>query len=188
LTSDGPKSCWRGLVPTLLRDVSASGAFWASYVGLQYLLDEVVAPAPGEDGGGGGPRGGPVRLAGIGAVCAVAATAVTQPFDVVKTKMQVHEQAFSGKGGYRIVKIRRVWKTFREVYSAGGIRCFWTGWLPRASCALVGGFLLGPLYEFGQLIMDDAARPLRVPLDLPDDPAHTIVHPRSSRSMYIEVK
>eukprot|EP00747_Dinoflagellata_sp_TGD_P206766 gnl/TRDRNA2_/TRDRNA2_80433_c0_seq1.p1 gnl/TRDRNA2_/TRDRNA2_80433_c0~~gnl/TRDRNA2_/TRDRNA2_80433_c0_seq1.p1 ORF type:complete len:333 (+),score=55.01 gnl/TRDRNA2_/TRDRNA2_80433_c0_seq1:109-1107(+) len=173
---DGFFSLWRGLWPALLRDVSASAVFWSSYIGLQRAV-------VGSSEAGQAERGPIPALwnCGFGAVSAAFAAAVTQPFDIVKTKIQVHELAFTSKTtGYKTVKKANVLPTCKEVYNMAGITGFWTGCLPRVLRFASAGVLLGPVCEFAELIADDAGRPRRQMLQLPEDPSNTIVHPRAS--------
>lgn len=187
VTQDGPRTVWRGLIPTLWRDVPASGIFWWGYLSLGKAVlpnrehwEEAFDPAA--------VRQRALTSAGISSACAAAAAVATQPLDVVKTKMQTYQMISSNKEGFRRKKVQRFYKTIRDVYGAVGWRGFWLGVAPRTVCAAAGGLLLGPFFEFGQLIADDSNRPLRRPLILGDDPGKTIVHPRSTRDMFIEVK
>merc|ERR1711974_369611 len=117
-----------------------------------------------------------------------AAAVLTQPFDVIKTRMQVHQLMHSGKDGYRKVKIPRLFATVGEIYKVAGVSGFWTGCLARTICAAGGAMLLGPLFEFCHLIDEDSHRPVRKAFYLPPDTTNRIVHPRSQQSMFIEVK
>eukprot|EP00930_Biecheleria_cincta_P008050 TRINITY_DN109392_c0_g1_i1.p1 TRINITY_DN109392_c0_g1~~TRINITY_DN109392_c0_g1_i1.p1 ORF type:complete len:330 (+),score=50.06 TRINITY_DN109392_c0_g1_i1:172-1161(+) len=187
VTQDGPRTVWRGLIPTLWRDVPASGIFWWGYLGLSNAVlsnvehwEETFDPAAA--------RKRALQSAGISSVCAAVAAVATQPLDVIKTKMQTYRMITSNREGFRRKKVQRFFKTIRDIYSALGWRGFWLGVAPRMVCAAVGGLLLGPFFEFGQLISEDSSRPLRRPLILGDDPGKTIVHPRSTRDMFIEVK
>lgn len=180
--SEGLTSMWRGLIPTLMRDVPAVGIFWTSYSALQtYTLpsdEELLSGAPTK---------GALHLSAASAVCGVVASVLTQPLDVVKTRMQVHRQIQSDRSGYRKVTIARVFPTFRDVYNLAGVRGFWVGGIARGSRAAIGGFVLGPLFEYGQLLADDASRPFRKKYVVPEDPSRTIVHPRSYRALNVEV-
>mmetsp|Transcript_229 Transcript_229/g.372 ORF Transcript_229/g.372 Transcript_229/m.372 type:complete len:324 (+) Transcript_229:132-1103(+) len=176
--AEGVSSLWRGIIPTLLRDVPAVGIFWTSYSALQSSMlqsDQDVPP------------GGALQLSAASAACAALSAGLTQPFDVVKTRMQVARQTKSDHNGYRKVTIARVVPTLREVYKMAGVGGFWAGGVARAARAAIGGFLLGPIFEFGQLLSDDATRPVRKAFVVPDDPSRTIVHPRSYRALNVEV-
>lgn len=164
--SEGTRSLWRGWIPTLLRDVLAAGLFWHSYT----LLTKSILKEPWEEEfDRKAMQQRAMTCAAISGVCAAGSALVTQPFDVVKTRMQIHCMVTSdAKSGYRYFKVARVGKTFRETMAMAGWR--------------------GPLFEYAELLSNDADRPLRHPLILGEDPGRTIVHPRSTRDMFIEVK
>jgi len=186
LGSDGGRSFWRGLLPTLARDVGASGVCWACYSGLRRGFGLC------EFGGDGDwdtpPHGLALSLAVLASASAATAAMLTQPFDVVKTRMQIHQQVRSDNEGNRRAKIARVSQTFRDVYKIGGLPAFWTGGVHRVLSAAIAGLLLGPICEFAQLVLDDSMRPVRKPFILPQDPSSIIVHPRATKTMFIEVK
>jgi len=184
LVEDGLWSLWRSLVPTLARDLAAAGVFYTSYIGLQQALSAGVEEGL-EAEGSSVPA---IQLAGLASASAALAAVVTQPLDVVKTRMQVHQLVRSNKEGYKKVQVARFFKTLRETHAAVGIKGLWTGGLARTLSAAACGLLLGPLFEYCQVLADDAKRPVRKPFILPEDPSATIVHPRSTRSMFIEVK
>merc|ERR1711988_619547 len=108
--------------------------------------------------------------AGLGSISAVIAALLTQPMDVLKTKIQVHQLVQSTKEGYRLFKRAKIVPTLSDIYKSAGFRGLWAGCLARAVSAGAGGLLLGPLFEFGQLIADDSVRPTRKPFILPEDP------------------
>jgi len=199
-TTDGWRSMWRGLIPTLLRDVPFSVFFWGSYIGLgrHAGLCSAAPPSreasfsvgfPDEDDiqGRESLRPNPLGCALLASVCGAGAALATQPFDVVKTKMQAHQLIKSDRSGYRKVTVPRVTATFQEVYAMAGVRGLFTGSLARMLSASVGGLLLGPLFLFGQVLAEDSSRPLRTMFVIPEDPSRTIVHPRSYRSLNIEI-
>jgi solute carrier family 25 protein 39/40 len=66
---------WRGLGPTLWRDVPFSGLYWASYEGMKRYLERRG-------------RSGPSVAFVCGASSGTLAALVTSPFDVLKTRRQ----------------------------------------------------------------------------------------------------
>lgn len=183
IANDGGRSLYRGLIPTLCRDVSFSAVFWSSYIGLR------SATGSGDEDIFGEPvRPNLLHAAALSTGCAAAAAVVSQPFDVVKTKMQLNQQVLTDGEGYRRVRIARFFKTLSDTFRIAGLRGLWTGVLPRTICAAAGGLLLGPFFEFGELVARDCIKPLRKTLYLGEDPTRTIVHPRSTRAMFIDVK
>mmetsp|Transcript_136918 Transcript_136918/g.425401 ORF Transcript_136918/g.425401 Transcript_136918/m.425401 type:complete len:333 (-) Transcript_136918:125-1123(-) len=186
VVEDGVWTLWRALGPTLARDLAFSGVLWASYGGLRRA---VLGSGPEDGFEDEEPSSAhAVRLAGLASASSAFAAVVTQPLDVVKTKMQVHQLVRSNKEGYKKVQVARFFRTLREVHAAAGLRGLWAGGLARSLSAAACGLFLGPLFEYCQLLAEDTSRPVRKQFILPEDPAMTIVHPRSTRSTYIDVK
>lgn len=177
------RSIWRGLIPTLLRDVSASYLFWTSFIHLQRLVNPPRARGLDVD-----EARPPSALfsAFMGATCGVGASVLTQPFDIIKTSMQVHQLVKSEESGYKRTRVARVTATASHIFNVGGWRAFFLGGAPRVVRAAVCGLWLGPLFEFGALITSDYEKPIQFVLDLPPDPNLTVVHPRSTKRTYIE--
>lgn len=73
--AQGMKSLWRGLGPTLWRDVPFSGIYWASYEWWKHALERR------------GRSGAWVAFVS-GAVSGTSAALITSPFDVLKTRRQ----------------------------------------------------------------------------------------------------
>jgi solute carrier family 25 protein 39/40 len=75
IRDNGPRSLWRGLGPTLWRDVPFSGIYWASYERWKHVLQK-----PGR----------PVALVAFisGAISGTFSALLTSPFDVLKTRRQ----------------------------------------------------------------------------------------------------
>ncbi|TRM66161.1 mitochondrial carrier domain-containing protein [Schizophyllum amplum] len=73
--SQGVRSLWRGLVPTLWRDVPFSGIYWATYERLKAQLART------------GQEGASVAFF-CGATSGMTAALITSPFDVLKTRRQ----------------------------------------------------------------------------------------------------
>jgi len=71
----GMRSLWRGLGPSLWRDVPFSGIYWASYEGWKKVFERH------------GRRGAWVAFIS-GAVSGTTAALITSPFDVLKTRRQ----------------------------------------------------------------------------------------------------
>lgn len=73
--NQGMRSLWRGLGPTLWRDVPFSGIYWASYERWKKVFEQR------------GRRGAWVAFVS-GAVSGTSAALITSPFDVLKTRRQ----------------------------------------------------------------------------------------------------
>ncbi|KAI8884221.1 mitochondrial carrier [Backusella circina FSU 941] len=80
---EGPQALWRGLVPTMLRDVPFSGLYWMGYEQIKQRLDAQQH----------------ITLSHFqtsftaGATSGMVAAALTTPFDVIKTQRQVNSNA-----------------------------------------------------------------------------------------------
>lgn len=87
-----PQRIFRGLIPTLLRDVPFSGIYWTSFETIKKRLE---------------PCHTSTFIAG--AVSGILAAALTTPFDVVKTRIQI------GKGTGGVIHV------FKKVANEGGL-------------------------------------------------------------------
>ncbi|KAI9275171.1 mitochondrial carrier domain-containing protein [Helicostylum pulchrum] len=78
---EGPRALWRGLLPTMLRDVPFSGIYWMGYEKIKHRLSE-------------GNDLSHFQTSFIaGASSGMIAAIITTPFDVVKTRRQVSSDA-----------------------------------------------------------------------------------------------
>jgi len=189
IEQDQLRSLWRGVIPTMLRDVLASGIFWLGYSQLHpYVLGQQSEDEVDPFTDASNTQQLYFRSAAFCSATAAIAAFVSQPFDVVKTRMQVKERVQSDKEGYRRVRIARVSGTLFETYTMAGIRGLWTGGVARTLSGAVGGLLLGPMFEYASVLAADMQKPTRRPLVLGEDPSRTIVHPRSFHASYIEIK
>lgn len=76
VASDGPTALWRGLVPTLWRDVPFSGVYWASYEAWKGVFRRNTSLSI------------PLVAFISGAISGTTAALLTHPFDVAKTRRQ----------------------------------------------------------------------------------------------------
>jgi len=88
--SGGVLSLWRGLEPTLWRDVPFSGIYWGILEASRARLRERW---PSDH-----PMTMPLQTFASGALAGVVAAAVTTPFDVVKTRRQVFTNVATAHG------------------------------------------------------------------------------------------
>lgn len=110
LRAEGPAGLYRGL--------GAAALTWAPYLSLYFFAYETLTTRalglpPGQE---------PPFLAALtcGLAAGVSAAVLTNPFDVVKTRIQVGAGAMSG------------WRVAREIAAAEGARGFARGVVPRA--------------------------------------------------------
>ena len=94
----GVRHLWRGLEPTLWRDVPFSGLYWASYEGMKRYLEERGSSGP--------------SLAFVcGATSGTVAALLTSPFDVLKTRGQALVMSTPGQQTSALPLIRQIVRT-----------------------------------------------------------------------------
>ncbi|EIN13684.1 mitochondrial carrier [Punctularia strigosozonata HHB-11173 SS5] len=121
----GARHLWRGLGPTLWRDVPFSGLYWASYESWKKGFENR------------GLSGGVVAFAS-GAISGVTAAVFTSPFDVLKTRRQA--LVISGTTPQGVA----VWPMLRNVVRTEGISALYAGIGPRiAKIAPACGIMIG---------------------------------------------
>lgn len=86
--AEGAKSLWRGLSPTLWRDIPFSAVYWHFY---ETFKSSIIAAYPPKTSGN-DFKVALVAGAGAGSIAAV----VTTPFDVAKTRRQMEMSGVTG--------------------------------------------------------------------------------------------
>ena len=181
----GYRSLWRGLTLTLWRDVPFSGMYWWGYESVRAKLTDARESRRGRtldlDGASAGPTGGRARRRSqsrggshqetftdsfiAGALSGAFASVATMPFDVGKTRTQVHRDtrrgpgggvisAVSGGGGTDVGKlapeeqpmVRLLWHIFR----AEGFSGLFRGWIPRTLKVAPACAIMISSYEVGK--------------------------------------
>ncbi|BFZ22249.1 hypothetical protein BsWGS_25288 [Bradybaena similaris] len=129
IRKNGVLSLWKGLGPTLLRDVPFSAMYWTGY---EVTKSYVLATKGHSDLTF-------YESFGAGALAGSIAAVLTLPFDVIKTRRQIE------LGEEIIGKSKRstsTWKIIMNIYSTEGFRALYTGLPPRLlkvapSCAIM---------------------------------------------------
>lgn len=105
----GLRGFLQGTVPTLVRQCSNSAVRFGTYTWLRSLFS----------------RGGEMNhylTFAVGVTSSVMVVAVTQPIDVVKTRMQSRETYYLYRNSFNCAY---------RIFVQEGVRAFWAGWVPR---------------------------------------------------------
>jgi solute carrier family 25 protein 39/40 len=94
----GVRHLWRGLEPTLWRDVPFSGLYWASYEGMKGRFEKRG-------------RSGPSVAFICGATSGTVAALLTSPFDVLKTRRQALVMSTPGQRTSALPFIQQIIRT-----------------------------------------------------------------------------
>lgn len=112
----GNMHLWRGLGPTLWRDVPFSGIYWAGYESIKHSLNRL------------GHKGAGVAFVS-GAISGTTAALLTSPFDVLKTRRQAllmtGAMGGSGSAGCSTAAV------LREIVRTEGLSALYAGVVPR---------------------------------------------------------
>ena len=109
---NGFRGLFRGLAPTLVRDIPFSAIYWVCVENMKIALDGSYDDTPTE-------KMSKALIAG--ASSGMIATVVTTPFDVIKTKVQTCPNTNS----------RPIWKISRDILRSDGSGAFFVGLAPR---------------------------------------------------------
>ena len=130
--SEGVLSLWKGLSPTLFRDVPFSCIYWFHYEGFKKYFNEK------------NPKFGFSFIAG--ALSGSIAALITLPFDVVKT----HRQIELGDSSNSKAMPRKTVDVMRQIYQQRGISGLFTGIVPRLSKVAPACAIMISTYESGK--------------------------------------
>ncbi|KAJ2957279.1 hypothetical protein NQZ79_g6996 [Umbelopsis isabellina] len=147
----GPRSLWRGLVPTMWRDVPFSAFYWMSYEKSRSVLLSRMAIDNSS---------GPVdamtefQMAfAAGAISGMIAAVLTTPFDVVKTRLQV-----GSREDLILPNVeRRMLNSLKDILRAEGIRGLYRarskipGCIPRLAKIAPSCAIMISSYELGKV-------------------------------------
>ncbi|XP_005111116.1 solute carrier family 25 member 40 [Aplysia californica] len=134
--SRGVLSLWRGLGPTLLRDVPFSALYWGGYEAIKAS----VLISTGRDK----LKFSESFLAGAssGSVAAV----ITLPFDVIKTRRQIELGQTEILGQQK--EVSSTWRIIHKIYAEEGFRALYAGLLPRLAKVAPSCAIMVSTYEF----------------------------------------
>ncbi|KAH9253053.1 hypothetical protein BASA81_008959 [Batrachochytrium salamandrivorans] len=133
----GPRSLFRGLLPTLWRDVPFSAIYWVGYENIKkrvailddqgYVANELAASFTS------------------GSISGMISAIVTHPFDVIKTLQQVSHTAETTAPS--------IISSFKGVLLQSGWRGLFTGVVPRVVKVAPACGIMISSYEFGKRIL-----------------------------------
>jgi len=142
LQAAGPLSFWRGLSPTLLRDVPFSAIYWVTVESTRKRLNRPDAPVS--------------TSALAGALGGLIAATLTHPFDVVKTRRQVFE--FATPDSRPQPSETRTLRILQSIVRRDGVAGLFVGVVPRVSKIIPATAIMLSTYEFGKRFFRDKAR------------------------------
>ncbi|RPD62122.1 solute carrier family 25 member 38 [Lentinus tigrinus ALCF2SS1-7] len=137
LIRSGPSEIFRGAIASSLRDAPYAGIFVVFYEQIKSSLSSAIS-APNSAVAAAVPVSLSAAVHSLSAASAGAlATLATQPFDVLKTKMQVRSET----------KYRGVWSTVRAVWQQRGVAGFFDGSTLRMSRKIFSSAIGWAVYE-----------------------------------------
>ncbi|KAJ2295320.1 Carrier protein, mitochondrial [Coemansia sp. RSA 2706] len=139
----GLRILWRGLVPTLWRDVPFSAVYWFGY---ERWRDAVYQPLFGSWGSDGSGR---IAVAFCsGASSGVVAAALTTPFDVAKTRRQIQNFSHSQSAPAQ----QKLPQIVRHIIATDGVKGLFAGLAPRLMKVVPSCAIMISSYELGKML------------------------------------
>jgi solute carrier family 25 protein 39/40 len=137
---EGTLSLWRGLGPTLLRDVPFSSIYWAGYEGMKQYFDQ---------------RKPTLKFSlGAGALAGSIAAVATLPFDVAKTHRQIElgerDLIDPSKRVNSDTNDHRTSRILKKIYKQSGVPGLFSGIVPRVIKVAPSCAIMISCYEFGK--------------------------------------
>lgn len=142
---EGPTVMFRGLVPTLYRDVPFSAIYFAGYESMKRVLT-------GAGLGERNPEDGRLKEFGVaflsGSSSGILAAIVTQPFDLIKTRLQAEAQHNKKQSN-----TLQIW---RQIVARDGTSGLFRGLSPRvAKVAPACGIMIGSFEFIGRWLEEN---------------------------------
>ncbi|KAG5436931.1 hypothetical protein PCANB_001341 [Pneumocystis canis] len=146
----GFQSLWKGLSPTLWRDVPFSGFYWMGYERIKYFLKDYIESLKNLKPG----TSEFIRSFISGGISGSVAAFITHPFDSVKTRRQILNNS-----GLITAKRESTWKVMNDIFRESGHRGLFRGVVPRmlkvspACSIMISSYELGKLFFSGSLTL-----------------------------------
>ncbi|KTW26466.1 hypothetical protein T552_02946 [Pneumocystis carinii B80] len=139
----GFQSLWKGLSPTLWRDVPFSGFYWLGYEKIKYFLNKSPEPFKNLN-----PKTSEYVKSFIsGGLSGTIAALITHPFDSVKTRRQIW---YSTNGSISAVR-QSTWKVMYDIFKETGIKGLFRGAVPRILKVSPACSIMISSYELGKM-------------------------------------
>ncbi|KAJ8986119.1 hypothetical protein NQ317_005589 [Molorchus minor] len=124
--TEGFRGMTCGLIPTLFRDAPFSGLYLMFYTQAKQMVHEDVLNSP---------YASPIHFT-CGVTAGILASVVTQPADVLKTKMQLYPKKFNG-----------LWSVVVYVHGKYGVQGYFKGMVPRMIRRTLMAAMAWTIYE-----------------------------------------
>lgn len=169
--SHGYRSLWRGLSLTLWRDVPFSGMYWWGYETVRGKLTEARERGRGRSYEGGinarrrsqsqeNHRDTFTDSFIAGSISGAMACIATMPFDVGKTRTQVHHDNGKGVAGgvgkaATAPEEQTMFKLLRHIVQTEGFSGLFKGWIPRVMKVAPACAIMISSFEMGKKVFRD---------------------------------
>lgn len=166
----GYTSLWRGLTLTLWRDVPFSGLYWWGYESIRAKLTDIREEQRGRSLSRDSLQQARLRSQSeenhtqtfldsftAGALSGTFASIVTTPFDVGKTRTQVHHDApggsvSAGASCQTAPEQRNMVRLLWHIFKTEGVPGLWRGWIPRTLKVAPACAIMISSYEVGKRV------------------------------------
>lgn len=138
----GFRSLWKGLSPTLWRDVPFSAFYWLGYERIKHFFKNYAKPFSNLK-----PETSEFTKSFIsGGISGAIAALITHPFDSVKTRRQI---LYNRHGSMSVMR-ESTWKVMQNIFSEAGIRGLFRGAVPRMLKVSPACSIMISSYELGK--------------------------------------
>ncbi|KAJ2975139.1 hypothetical protein NUW58_g8442 [Xylaria curta] len=149
VAENGYRSLWRGITLHLWRDVPFSGLYWLGYETIRNRLTDMREE-----------RRGRFIVArsyfAAGALSGAAASMITMPFDVGKTRTQVYQdsakKAATSAGQVLAPEESNMARLLWHIFRTEGMAGLWRGWIPRTLKVAPACAIMISSYEVGKKV------------------------------------
>lgn len=142
----GFQSLWKGLSPTLWRDVPFSGFYWLGYERIKFLLNTYPGPFKNLKPG----TSEFLNSFFSGGISGAIAALITHPFDSAKTRRQI---LYNSNGSISAIR-ESTWKVVSDIFRETGIKGLFRGAVPRILKVSPACSIMISSYELGKLFFN----------------------------------